>query len=156
MTVATVQVRFTLQLIADVLIGTAAEHGELPRQPYTTNSFTGIDIAKYISRWVRYTDADDGQILLALIYMDRACQTSGVVISRRTVHRLLLAALVLAAKWTNDHLHSMQYYAKVGGVGLDDMVALEMSLLQDIGWNMFVSNEHFEKYICAFVSDDWD
>eukprot|EP00756_Hemistasia_phaeocysticola_P034805 Hpha_TRINITY_DN16542_c9_g1::TRINITY_DN16542_c9_g1_i1::g.135925::m.135925 len=146
-----------IQRICDTLKGIVSENGERSSKLYTiAQDFDPLDISAYLSRWMRYTQAESDEVLLALIYMDRACQTSGVVISKRTVHRLLLAALVLAAKWTNDHLHSMQYYAKVGGVGLDDMVALEMSLLQDIGWNMFVSNEHFEKYICAFVSDDWD
>ena len=50
-------------------------------------------------------------------------------LTQANVHRLLLSALVLAAKFYDDIYYSNQHYAKVGGVSHKEIDLLEYQML---------------------------
>eukprot|EP00662_Eupelagonemidae_sp_cell21_P004970 gene4970-53899_t len=67
--------------------------------------------------------------------MDRV-SVAGVRLTERNVHRLLLAALLLATKWATDRPYSMSVYARVGGVRRDELATLETQFITDLSWDI--------------------
>lgn len=55
--------------------------------------------------------------LVALIYIDKLNMMHyDVTVDQRSVHRLFLTALVLAAKFYDDRYYKNSYYSRVGGI----------------------------------------
>lgn len=61
------------------------------------------------------------------------------------IFRIILACLVVAIKY-NEESYANHYYAKVGGISLEEMNTLEKELLQLLDYNLFVSQEEFYRF----------
>lgn len=59
-----------------------------------------------------------GTFIYALALLDRLQEYQAIVLHRRNIHRLLLAASVIAAKYLDDFFYKNSYYANVGGLQL--------------------------------------
>jgi hypothetical protein len=57
-------------------------------------------------------------------------------IDRYSVHRFLIASICLASKAMDDCYYSNEYYAKVGGISVPELNALELDLASRLGWYM--------------------
>lgn len=85
--------------------------------------------------------------VLALVYVDRIMQANWrFVLTSLNVHRLLLTAVMTAVKYHDDCSYNNAYYAKVGGIPLGELNALEVELLFLLGFDLHVSGEVFERY----------
>ncbi len=59
------------------------------------------------------------------------------------MHRLLLAANVVSAKYLDDFFYKNSFYANVGGVSLKVINELEAEFVALIGFNAHVEEETF-------------
>jgi len=83
--------------------------------------------------------------LCTFIYLERAAGTKhDVQMTPYTVHRLLLSAFVVACKYVEDGYFSMQAFAQVGGVSLEDLLLLEISFVKLTGCRLYVPQETFD------------
>ena len=62
------------------------------------------------------------------------------------VHRVVICAVLLAAKFFDDAYYNNAYYAKVGGVLVSEINGLEVDFLFRINFSLHVPPEEFEKY----------
>ncbi|KAF4655900.1 mitochondrial peripheral inner membrane protein, partial [Perkinsus chesapeaki] len=67
-------------------------------------------------------------------------------ITRLNIHRLLLTALTLAAKYYDDCYYANKRYAEVGGVSTRELNSLEASFLDMIHYRLFVAPEEYSAY----------
>lgn len=67
------------------------------------------------------------------------------------VHRVVITAVLLAAKFFDDAYYNNAYYAKVGGVLVEEMNNLETQFLFKIDFSLRVLPEVFEKYNAELV-----
>ena len=77
-------------------------------------SFTDFRIHKYAS-------CSNECFILALIYIDRLIQRNNFLLTELNVHRVVITAVLLAAKFFDDAYYNNAYYAKVGGVLVSEM-----------------------------------
>lgn len=106
----------------------------------------------YAARLARYSYASPPCLVLATVYMDRvARRDASLALSLLNVHRLLLAALGVAAKVHDDAAASARHYALVGGVEADEVAALEMELLLALDWRTFVSEAEYGRQLRTLV-----
>ena len=54
--------------------------------------------------------------------------------------------MVLAIKYNEDDYYSNKYYAKVGGINLDELNSLEYNFLILLDFDVFIDEETYEKY----------
>jgi hypothetical protein len=54
---------------------------------------------------------------------------------------------VLAAKYNDDEFYKNVYYAKVGGISLEEMNMLENQFTTILDYNFFVKPEDFNTYL---------
>ncbi len=99
---------------------------------------------------------------MALIYIDRLQDClDQLVINKYCIHkfinsnsRLLITSIVLAAKYNDDEFYKNVYYAKVGGISLDEMNMLETQFTTLLDYNFFVKPEDFNTYLQKLAAYD--
>lgn len=60
--------------------------------------------------------------------------------------RTLLVTFMVAAKFYDDFYFKNNYYAKIGGISKSEINALEVSFLEMVNYDLFVTPELFTMY----------
>jgi hypothetical protein len=85
-------------------------------------------------------------LLLALLYVDRICAMHPEFpITMLSIHRLLLAAILVAAKFTDDLIVGEKNFARIGGVTVKELRKLELEFCSLIHFDLNVSDLEFER-----------
>ncbi len=101
----------------------------------------------YLERILKYAACSTECFVLALIYIDRIIQNHPrFLITSLNVHRLLITAVMLAAKFCEDTYYNNAYYAKVGGLPVQEINLLELEFLFLVNFTLDVTPEQYEKY----------
>ena len=100
----------------------------------------------------KYASCSNECFILALIYIDRLIQRNNFLLTELNVHRVIITAILLAAKFFDDAYYNNAYYSKVGGVLVSEMNGLEVDFLFRINFSLHVPPELFEKYKAELVA----
>lgn len=101
-----------------------------------------FSLADYLTRLHHWCPHSPGVYLAAALYCHRLCVVDGVVpATKRTVHRLALAAIRIAAKALEDNKWSQDRIAKVGGVSHAQLMNLEVSLCFLLDFELWVEDD---------------
>lgn len=60
---------------------------------------------------------------------------------------MLIATVMVAAKFADDFFYKNEYYAKIGGITKIDINALELELLNQLSYNLFISEQELMVYL---------
>jgi len=115
----------------------------------------GIGPELYMARLRQFFCCSGTCYVLALVYIDRLVKRCpDLIISEMCCHRLLLVSLMTAAKFHDDVFYANAYYAKVGGVSVQEMNRMEKQFLLMLGWRLQVQPEEFAPYwgLCRAAS----
>ncbi len=83
--------------------------------------------------------------LLMLVYLDRASACCpGFFLNSLNVHRMILGAFVVAAKYHEDEYVLQSQFAKHGGVTAKELCDIERTFLKAMRYKCFISKEQFE------------
>lgn len=96
-------------------------------------------LGKYLVRLTNNLRCDIDCFVMALCLMRRVVKTNEFPVCSRSIHRLFLAASVVAAKMRDDKYYPTHFYATVGGVKKPDIEAMEVSLLNVLEFDAGVS-----------------
>jgi hypothetical protein len=106
-----------------------------------------------MERIVKYSKLEESTLIISLVYIDRLCDFTGLLLGDMNIHRqggfnfrVVLASIVLAIKYNEDDYYSNDYYAKVGGISLAEINCLEFELLKLLNHKLFVEEEAHKKY----------
>jgi Cyclin len=114
---------------------------------FHTNRPPKISIKLYLKRLEEYMKCSEETFILALIYLDRiTSKEKQLEINSYCIHRLFLSGLVVAAKFFEDKYYKNSYYSKVGGISNIELNTLELQFLLLIDFQLYVSDEEYEKY----------
>ncbi|CAD5170193.1 unnamed protein product [Musa acuminata subsp. malaccensis] len=105
-----------------------------------------LSIKKYMERIFKYSKCSPSCFVLAYIYIERFLQQPNICLTSLNVHRLLIASVVVAAKFIDDAFFSNAYYAKVGGISTMEMNRLEINFLFSVDFRLQVTVGTFEAY----------
>jgi len=111
-----------------------------------------IGVLQYLERIQKYAACSKECFIFALIYIDRFIQRNHFVLTDLNVHRVVITAVLLAAKFFDDAYYNNAYYAKVGGVLTSEMNTLECEFLFKIDFSLRVVPEEFEKYSAELIA----
>ena len=112
---------------------------------FDNNSIPNASIGYYIKRIKKYFDCSDHFIVLALIYIDRYIQYNNLLIRNQSIHRLLITACVISAKFLEDEHHSNKFFSEIGAFSLTELNLLEREMLNGLDYNLYVSKiEYYE------------
>eukprot|EP00127_Corallochytrium_limacisporum_P000253 Clim_evm21s8 gene=Clim_evmTU21s8 len=135
-----------LEMVVNVIkyVVMVNQRSGLPTDRYVTHFHSScipsIDILNYMRRFARYAPCTADVYLYILIYFDRALQANpSMVATLYNVHRLAITAFVIACKWSQDRYFTNSHYAKIGGLPVEELNHLELELLQEIKFDLYVS-----------------
>lgn len=128
-----------------VKVNSQAEYDE--KDPFSSKIVTTIPIQYYIERIKKYTNIENSTLIITLIYADRVCGMSGLVLQPHNIHRIILSSCLLAIKYNEDEYYANDYYAQVGGIPIQELNSLEYNCIQRLGFNLFVDDSIFQKYV---------
>ncbi|KAA8496513.1 Cyclin-P3-1 [Porphyridium purpureum] len=126
-----------------------------------------VSIREYVDRLARYACCSPSCMIVALIFVRRACEryrdrcdeasmprVSGAeneLLSSHTVHRLLISAIILAAKMNDDVFYQNSFYAEIGGISVMEMNTLELEMLSLLNFRLLVDADEYTLFESALV-----
>ncbi|KAA8494953.1 Cyclin-P3-1 [Porphyridium purpureum] len=123
-----------------------------------------ISILDYVSRVVQFMSCSPSCFVLSLIYLNRIqlrvfgpdaerCGITGTeLLNDRNVHRLLITAIVIAAKFSDDIYYQNSFYAKVGGISVGELNALEREMLSLLNFRLYVDLDEYEAFEASLLA----
>lgn len=121
------------------------------KQIYTSRKLPEISVNDYIVRIAKYMKIEDSTLILALIYIDRISRKRKIFVNEYNVYRLFFMSVVVATKYNEDKHYSNTYYAKIGGVELEQLNQMECEFVMSINFDLFVEAKVFDKYETSLV-----
>ncbi|PVU87558.1 hypothetical protein BB561_006293 [Smittium simulii] len=100
-----------------------------------------ISVHEYLLRINKYCPLELVVVLSITIYFERLAARGTIVLDKLSVHRLLVAALVVSSKLNSDVFYTNTRYAKVGGLPPNELARLELAFLLALDFELFLSPE---------------
>ena len=113
---------------------------------FETKSEPSISIKDYIKRLYEFSKPNESTIISSLIYIDRFCQNNNIIITKCNIYKLLLTSFVIAMKYNEDFIYSINVYSKIGGVSSTELKNLEMKFLFMIEFELYIDKELYYNY----------
>lgn len=141
------------QILEDIIKENIETEGDL-LNPSSQDSMSAFCVSKppnkpineYFQRIIKYAKPEPSSLIISLMYIDKICDSTTLLLSYHNIHRLILTSIVLAIKYNEDDYYSNTYYAKVGGITLEELNGLEYEMLQALEFNTFVDVVNYSKY----------
>nr|XP_051435199.1 cyclin-domain-containing protein [Gilbertella persicaria]KAI8080142.1 cyclin-domain-containing protein [Gilbertella persicaria] len=157
---ATFPVKETIKLLTALLEKITQTNDQLhlelgSHQPSTytcfhARSIPSISIHAYFTRILKYCPCANECLIALLVYFDRMTQPSPHLtplhIDSYNVHRLIITGLMISSKLYSDVFFTNTRYAKVGGLPVTELNALELEFLRMNNYNLFVDIDKLQKY----------
>ena len=143
--------------ISEILTEISNQNAEVefnPEDPFSSQNPSKVTLQYYFFRIRRYSQIEKSTLIIILIYLDRVCITSGIILNPHNIHRLILGCLILAIKYNEDVYFNNEYYAKIGGVTLEEINKLEYNSYKLIEFNLYISDDIYEKYLTYITHYD--
>ncbi len=107
-----------------------------------------LPASEYLIRIMRYGKCSPSCAVVGLIYLQRIkAKVPSACVTSRNLQRLLLLALMLANKFLDDLYFSNKQWAKIGGISLQEINELELTVLRLLEWKMMVTREEYLEYL---------
>ncbi|KAI8145079.1 cyclin-domain-containing protein [Fennellomyces sp. T-0311] len=128
----------------------ASNHNPDKRSAYScfyARSIPSITIHSYLTRILKYCPCTNECFLSLLVYFDRMSRnSSGLRIDSFNIHRLVISGIMVASKFFSDIFFTNTRYAKVGGLPVAELNALELEFLNLNDYNLNVPIEELQQY----------
>lgn len=117
-----------------------------------------MHIRDYLERIRKYFACSDECFVIALVFIERIGKVDpATTMCALNAHRLLLIAVMLAAKIQDDVYYSNAYYAKVGGLAVKEVNRLEVTFLKMLDFKAYVDPQEYQLYhglVCKATGAD--
>ena len=113
---------------------------------FSSLKYPKIPLLKYIKRIQEYTKMEESTFIISLIYIDRVCELSKIILTPFNIHRLLCTSIIIAIKYNEDIIYENSYYADVFGIDTQELIMLELKFLELINFNLFINKKQFNQY----------
>lgn len=117
---------------------------EIPSYMYFySTTIPSLKPTAFVYRLLKHVKSSDAVLIYALILLQRlAIYDEFLEINPYNVHRLLITAIVIAAKLLDHRYFSNKYYAQVAGISsLREMNNLEVQMLKALEYRIHVTRE---------------
>ncbi|ORX63072.1 cyclin-domain-containing protein [Hesseltinella vesiculosa] len=114
---------------------------------FHARAIPSIDIGAYLLRILKYCPCANECFLSLLVYFDRmARNVTQLRLDSWNVHRLLIAGIMVSSKFFSDVYYTNTRYAKVGGLPVKELNALELEFLRMNDFILNIQVEELQRY----------
>lgn len=113
-------------------------------------SVPAMSVHCYLVRLHRYTKFDFVCFHVATWYLHQLCLTDPAYCpTLHNIHRLLVAALLVSSKATDDIFHANLFMAQCGGIGVGELNKLEVDLCERLKWKLLPTTKEMGELLEA-------
>ena len=140
------------KIISEIFIAKCEEgKSNMESETNLLNSFISrkipkISIKDFLDRLLKYSKTFHEIAVIIFIYIDKVCNKHKINLNYYNIHKLILAAFIVAIKFHEDEYYSMSYYAKLGGISNKEAIKLEYEFISLIDFKLFVEQKEYDKY----------
>jgi hypothetical protein len=110
---------------------------------FESDEIAHISIRKYIVRIHEYAECSYETIVVGFMYVERLWNLNAISINSKSIHRILITSIVLAAKFMDDNHHSNKHFARVGGISVHELNNLEIRMMFTMKFDFGVTPSEF-------------
>lgn len=119
----------------------ALQHAAIARR-FFSKTPPPFSLGEYLLRFHHFCPHSPGVYLAAVGYIHRLCVSDlAIPATTRTIHRLSLSAIRVAAKVLEDNKWAQERVAKVGGVSTQQLMNLEITMCFLLDFELFVDDK---------------
>ena len=107
-----------------------------PNEPLYSKMIPVLSIKKFLIRIVKYTEAENNTLIVAYLYIIKLIKIENFILSLNNIYRLLLGSVVLAKKFLEDINYNNLYYCEIGGMPVQELNNIELSLFVRINFDV--------------------
>eukprot|EP00300_Choanocystis_sp_HF-7_P027207 c32282_g1_i1.p1 GENE.c32282_g1_i1~~c32282_g1_i1.p1 ORF type:complete len:210 (-),score=46.62 c32282_g1_i1:93-722(-) len=126
----------------DVLISKAWFADDQPN-PFACKKVPSVTLHSFAERLREHSHASKQAQVVACVYLCRIFQTSSSLFGPTSAHKLLVASLRVAAKWTDDEYLDNLDFAEIAGVPVVVLNQLEVEMVRLLRWDLTVASRDF-------------
>ena len=104
---------------------------------FTSYNKPSLSIKDYLYRIQAYSEAEDNTIIIGLMYIDRICEHSSVILTPNNIHRIIFVYILMAIKYNEDVCFDYEFYSKIAGISMKELKVLEREYI-DLIFNFFL------------------
>ena len=119
---------------------------------FTSYNKPSLSIIQYLYRIQNYTEVEDNTIIIALMYIDRLCEISSLLLTPYNIHRIIFVSILLAIKYNEDICFGFDFYAKIGGISIYELKKLERDFVCLIRFKFYIDKSEFDNYK-SYIND---
>ena len=113
---------------------------------FSKENLPKITLQDYCTRILKFGKISIATLVQSVIYIDKIITQHPKLLTIKTVHRLLLASIIVSAKFTDDYHLTNTNFARVGGVNLKELNMLEVDFCKLLSFSLFTPVAIFNKY----------
>eukprot|EP00965_Chrysotila_dentata_P238956 6202818-Pleurochrysis_carterae.AAC.1 len=111
-----------------------------------------MSVYDYLARIRRYTKFNFNCFLVAIWYLGELSSKSAMfAMTKHNVHRLLITAITVASKASDDTYHANTFMARCGGISSAELNALEAEMCLRLDWRLVASRQDLERLSAALL-----
>ena len=103
-----------------------------------------ISIYDFFDRIIKYCKIDVATFVSMMIYIDKAREC--IQFTNFNIHKIILGSLICSIKYCNDEIYPNTYYARVGGIDLEEMNVIEITFCALLGFDFYIDDEIYFQY----------
>uniref|UniRef100_A0A6U4VYC2 Cyclin n=1 Tax=Hemiselmis andersenii TaxID=464988 RepID=A0A6U4VYC2_HEMAN len=111
-----------------------------------------ITIKDYMKRIEKYSNASPCCYVVGLIFLERLKRSkkqcegkeNGPLLTSATYQRLVVTAIMVAAKFLDDYYHSNKHWALIAGLPTKELNELEVNFLDQLGYRLHIQREEYD------------
>eukprot|EP00186_Timspurckia_oligopyrenoides_P003933 CAMPEP_0182447514 /NCGR_PEP_ID=MMETSP1172-20130603/16881_1 /TAXON_ID=708627 /ORGANISM="Timspurckia oligopyrenoides, Strain CCMP3278" /LENGTH=253 /DNA_ID=CAMNT_0024643977 /DNA_START=290 /DNA_END=1051 /DNA_ORIENTATION=+ len=121
---------------------------------FHASSPPSISAVDYLDRVMKYSFCSNVCFVMAFQYLERiGTFYDELQLSPSNVHRLIITSVMLAAKFFDDIYYNNAYYAKVGGIPLHEINALEKEFLGRVHFQLFLTTDEYGRFETKLINE---
>jgi hypothetical protein len=113
---------------------------------FSSKKVPSMSIEEYLQRIVKYTKIEESMLISVVVLIDRACEKRNFVLKYSNIHKILMSSVLINIKFLDDDCFENSFYAKVGGMSLQELNLLEYHFYVLLNFNAHINKTLYRKY----------
>lgn len=105
-----------------------------------------ISLYEYLVRIQKYSLIEKNTLISALIYIDRFCKKSNIILTYYNIYKIIIAAVIISIKFNEDKIFDYEYYGRIARIKISEIKIIEYNFYCMCDFNIFITEDTFEKY----------
>lgn len=103
------------------------------------------DIEDFIIQAYKKLDFSQDLLILSMMNLDKLLSTK-FILTKENVHKVFFLCMMETQKYYDDEFFKNEYYSKVSGIPVEELLELELEYMKNIGFNLFIKDEEYYQY----------